>query len=60
MTKKTISILGRKNPIALTASALYVSCTINGERFTQREIAKAAGISNVSLRMRARHFVDFF
>ncbi|MDC8452295.1 MAG: transcription initiation factor IIB [Candidatus Nitrosotalea sp.] len=49
-----------KNPIALTASALYVSCTINGERFTQKEIAKAAGISNVSLRLRSESILKTF
>jgi transcription initiation factor TFIIB len=49
-----------KNPIALTAAALYVSCIINGERFTQREIAKAAGISNVSLRLRSESILKTF
>ncbi|MDE1844214.1 MAG: transcription initiation factor IIB [Thaumarchaeota archaeon] len=49
-----------KSPIALTASALYVSCTINGEKFTQREIAKAAGISNVSLRLRSESILQTF
>ena len=49
-----------KNPIALTAAALYVSCILNGERFTQREIAKAAGISNVSLRLRSESILKTF
>ncbi|HEX5457060.1 MAG TPA: transcription initiation factor IIB [Candidatus Nitrosotalea sp.] len=49
-----------KNPIALTAAALYVVCIINGERFTQKEIAKAAGISNVSLRMRSESLLKTF
>ncbi len=42
-----------KNPIALAAAALYISCIINGERHTQQQIAKAAGISTVTLRMRS-------
>lgn len=49
-----------KNPIALTAAALYVSCILNGERFTQRDIAKAAGISNVSLRLRSESILKTF
>ncbi|MFZ0184115.1 MAG: transcription initiation factor IIB [Nitrosotalea sp.] len=49
-----------KNPIALTAAALYVSSILNGERLTQREIAKAAGISNVSLRLRSESIRNTF
>jgi len=49
-----------KSPIALTAAALYVSCILNGEKFTQREIAKAAGISNVSLRLRSESILKTF
>ncbi|MGI0059627.1 MAG: transcription initiation factor IIB, partial [Nitrosotalea sp.] len=49
-----------KNPMALTAAALYVACIINGEKFTQIEIAKAAGISNVSLRLRSESILKTF
>ncbi|MGI0073879.1 MAG: transcription initiation factor IIB [Nitrosotalea sp.] len=42
-----------KNPIALAAAALYISCIRNGERLTQKQIAKAAEISTVTVRMRS-------
>ncbi|MGI0045622.1 MAG: transcription initiation factor IIB [Nitrosotalea sp.] len=42
-----------KNPIALAAAALYLSCIHNGERLTQRQIAEATGISTVTIRMRS-------
>lgn len=39
-----------KNPIALAAAAVYISCKNNAERINQLRIASLAGISNVSLR----------
>ena len=42
-----------KNPIALAAAALYISSVNNGERFTQRQISAAAGISTVTIRARS-------
>lgn len=62
LTEKTrrqaISILSKvkqdvfygKNPIALAAAAVYISCRNNTERINQFRIAGLAGISNVSLR----------
>lgn len=62
LTEKTrrqaISILSKvkqdvfygKNPIALAAAAVYISCKNNTERINQFRIASLAGISNVSLR----------
>lgn len=41
-----------KNPMALAAATLYMSCIINGERKTQSEIAKASGITSVTIRNR--------
>lgn len=49
-----------KNPIALAAAALYISCITNGEKQTQRQIAKAAGISTVTLRMRSESILQNF
>lgn len=41
-----------KNPLALAAATLYLSCVVNGERKTQAEIAKASGITSVTIRNR--------
>lgn len=41
-----------KNPIALAATALYLACRQNNEEKTQSEIAKAAGITTVTIRNR--------
>lgn len=49
-----------KNPIALAAAALYISSVNHGERFTQKQIAEAAGISTVTLRMRSESLVKTF
>ena len=49
-----------KNPIALAAAALYISSVNNGERFTQRHIAEAAGISTVTLRIRSESLTKTF
>ncbi len=49
-----------KNPIALAAAALYLSCIHNGERFSQKQIADAAGISLVTLRMRSESMTKTF
>lgn len=42
-----------KNPVALAASVLYLSCMANSERRTQKKIALAAGISSVTIRNRS-------
>ncbi|MDE1763258.1 MAG: transcription initiation factor TFIIIB [Thaumarchaeota archaeon] len=41
-----------KNPMALAAATLYLSCILNGEKKTQFEIAKASGITSVTIRNR--------
>lgn len=41
-----------KNPMALAAATLYLSCVLNGERKTQSEIAKASGVTAVTIRNR--------
>jgi len=42
------------NPIGLAAAALYISSALIGHRVTQTELAKAAGISNVTVRSDCR------
>jgi transcription initiation factor TFIIB len=41
-----------KNPMGLAASALYLSCVKNGEDKTQRDVAEAANITEVTIRNR--------
>lgn len=42
-----------KNPLGLAAAALYVSCLVNKEKKNQEVIAKAAGITAVTIRNRS-------
>jgi len=43
-----------KNPIGLAASVIYLSCVQSGENKTQKDIAQASGISQVTIRNRFR------
>jgi len=59
--RKAVEILGEadrlkitvgKDPMGLAASALYLACIMNGERRTQKVIAEAAGVTEVTIRNR--------
>ena len=39
-----------KGPMGLAATVVYFACHVNGESKTQREIAKAAGVTDVTIR----------
>jgi len=41
-----------KDPMGLAAAALYYSCVINGVSITQRDLAEAAGVTEVTIRNR--------
>ena len=41
-----------KDPMGLAATVLYLSCLRNGEATTQRDIAEAAGVTEVTMRTR--------
>ena len=41
-----------KDPTGLAASALYVACSLGGEEKTQKDIATAAGVTEVTIRNR--------
>jgi transcription initiation factor TFIIB len=41
-----------KDPMGLAAAALYVSCSLEGEDKTQRDVAEAAGVTEVTIRNR--------
>ncbi len=51
-TKETGFASG-KNPVALAATVLYLSCVSNSEKVTQKKIASASGVSIVTIRNRA-------
>jgi transcription initiation factor TFIIB len=41
-----------KDPMGLAASALYVACTLEGEQKTQKDVAEAAKVTEVTIRNR--------
>ncbi|HJU13415.1 MAG TPA: transcription initiation factor IIB [Candidatus Nitrosotalea sp.] len=43
-----------KNPVSLAATAVFLSALINKERATQKSIAKASGVSSVTIRNQSR------
>ncbi len=47
-------ILAGKDPMCMAAASLYLSSLKHGENITQREIAEAAGITEVTVRNRAK------
>ena len=47
-----IELSAGKDPMGLAAAALYLSCVINGEDKTQKNIAVAAGVTEVTIRNR--------
>jgi transcription initiation factor TFIIB len=47
-------ILAGKDPMCMAAAALYLSSLKNDENITQKEIADAAGITEVTIRNRAK------
>jgi transcription initiation factor TFIIB len=49
-----VSIAVGKHPASLAAAAIYVACIATGERRTQKEVARAADVSEVTLRKRSK------
>jgi transcription initiation factor TFIIB len=41
-----------KDPTGLSASALYVACILEGEEISQRDVAEASGVTEVTIRNR--------
>ena len=41
-----------KDPMGLAAAALYLACVRNNENMTQRDIAQAANVTEVTIRNR--------
>lgn len=55
---KEKGLIEGKNPVAMAATTVYLSSVINKENKTQREIARASGISEVTIRSRTRLLID--
>jgi transcription initiation factor TFIIB len=49
---KEVGVSAGKDPMGLAASALYVACTLEGEEKTQKDVAEAAGVTEVTIRNR--------
>jgi len=47
-------LLSGLSPLSVAASALYISCIVERERRTQKEVATATGITEATLRARCR------
>ena len=47
-------------PMGLAAAALYLACVKNGEDKTQRDIAEAANVTEVTIRNRYKGLKDSF
>jgi transcription initiation factor TFIIB len=47
-----VGISAGKDPMGLAASALYVACTLEGDEKTQKDVAAAAGVTEVTIRNR--------
>ena len=51
---KQIEISSGKDPMGMAASALYISTVRMGEKHTQKDIAQAAGVTEVTVRNRCK------
>ena len=47
-----------KEPMSLAAAALYVACILEGEDKTQKDLAEAAGVTEVTIRKRFKGLRD--
>ena len=51
---KEMKAVAGKGPIGMAAAALYSASIINGEHITQRELADAADVTEVTVRNRCK------
>jgi transcription initiation factor TFIIB len=45
-------VVAGKDPMGLAAAALYIACLQNNEKITQKDIADASGVTEVTVRNR--------
>jgi transcription initiation factor TFIIB len=53
-TKLLKKIPAAKHPASLAATVLYVACKKTGEQISQENLAEAAGIAGVTIRIRLK------
>ncbi len=54
MKAEQMRISAGKAPMGLAASALYVACLLESENKTQRDVAEASGVTEVTIRNRSK------
>ena len=54
MKAEQTRITAGKDPMGLAASALYLACVLESEEITQRDVAEAAGVTEVTIRNRSK------
>jgi transcription initiation factor TFIIB len=47
-----------KDPVGVASAVLYIACQKEGEHITQKDIAEAAGVTEVTLRNRKKELVE--
>ena len=47
-----------KDPVGVVAALLYIACQLEGENVTQKEIAEAAGVTEVTIRNRKKELIE--
>jgi len=52
-------ILSGKEPMGLAASALYLASLVTGDKITQRTMAEASGVTEVTIRNRCKNLKKF-
>jgi transcription initiation factor TFIIB len=51
-------LISGKGPMGVAAAILYIACTLNKEKKTQRDVAKVANITEVTIRNRFKELYD--
>lgn len=54
----SMELAAGKDPMGLAAAALYLSCVVNKYDATQKTIARAAGVTEVTIRNRYKHLKE--
>jgi len=55
---KKNEVTSGKGPTGVAAAALYIAAVLEGEKRTQREIADAIGVTEVTIRNRFKELVE--
>jgi len=53
-----LDITSGKGPTGVAAAAIYISCVLNGEKRTQREVASIVNVTEVTIRNRYKELVE--